>query len=100
MTTKKNTAEKATNEEVSTEQGTGFCVYVGPTVIGVIQQHTIYRGTKAEVMESDFVKLATRKHPEVEQLIVDGSELDKARESVRTPGTDLHKAYKAIARRK
>jgi hypothetical protein len=100
MATKKNTAEKATTEEVRTDQGSGFCAYVGPTIVGVIQQHTIYNGTKAEVMENDFVKLATSKHPEVEQLIVDGGDLDKARESVKTPGTDLYKAYKAIARRK
>ena len=30
----------------------GFCVYLGPTMMGVIQRGTIYRGGRKEVLDS------------------------------------------------
>ena len=34
----------------NTVKSDGFCVYLGPTITGVIQSGTIYRGDKATVI--------------------------------------------------
>ena len=61
----------------------GFCVYLGPTMMGVIQRGTIYRGGRKEVLDS----LA----PVIEQHPAD-------RIKVKTPGNLLYVNYHKLAK--
>ena len=65
--------------EVKTERrqhevnNSGFYIYIGPTIRGVIQNGTIYRGTRAEAMEK--AASAIEKYKLVKTLIVSGDAL-------------------------
>lgn len=69
----------------------GFCVYIGPTVMGVIQNGTVLRGTKQEALASMAPAIA--KYPDVAKLIVPGDTLAKDRIKVKTPGNWLYVCY-------
>jgi len=47
--------------EKASEKTAGFCVYIGPTIIGVVQRGTVYRGDKPEVLA--LLKDAVEKYP-------------------------------------
>jgi len=72
-------------------QREGFCVYLGPTIRGVISFGQIIRGNlddaKAELWE------ALKKHPLIASLIVTGDYLPEARIKVKTPGNALYAVY-------
>ena len=69
----------------------GFCVYLGPTMMGVIQRGTIYRGGRKEVLDS----LA----PVIEQsLVVSYETLPADRIKVKTPGNLLYVNYHKLAK--
>lgn len=72
----------------------GFCVYLGPTIKGVIQNGTVYRGTKEQVVKN--LKLAIEKVPLISSLIVPGEKLPETRIKVKTPGNILYVNYKKI----
>lgn len=69
----------------------GFCVYIGPTIAGVIQSGTIIRGAKKEVLKS--VANTTERYPLVASLIVTGDTLAQDRIKVKTPGNLLYVNY-------
>ena len=73
----------------------GFCVYIGPTIAGVIQSGTIFRGTKKEVLKS--VANTTERYPLVASLIVTGDTLAQDRIKVKTPGNLLYVNYHKLA---
>ena len=72
-----------------------FCVYIGPSIRGVIQRGTIYPGTRQEVIEA--LDRAIQKYPRIRNLIVSGDTLATDRISVKTPGTRLSNEYKKLA---
>ena len=45
----------------------GFCVYLGPTMMGVIQRGTIYRGGRKEVLDS--LAPVIEQHPLIASLV-------------------------------
>ena len=63
----------------------GFCVYLGPTMMGVIQRGTIYRGGRKEVLDS----LAP---------VVSDETLPADRIKVKTPGNLLYVNYHKLAK--
>lgn len=69
----------------------GFVMYLGPTIVGVIQNASVYSGTLQEVTE----KLAgvIEKYPRVKALLVSGDTLPEDRVNVQKPGTRLHDHY-------
>lgn len=73
----------------------GFCVYIGPTIIGVIQTGTVYNGKKADVLKS--IAPAVEKHPLIASLVVSGKTLPEDRIKVKTPGNLLFVNYKKLA---
>lgn len=75
----------------------GFCQYLGPTLVGVIQKGTIYEGEKAAVLKLPAVKLALEKCPAIADLVIPGDMLPEAIRKVQDPGDDLHRKYKKIA---
>ena len=69
----------------------GFCVYIGPTIAGVIQSGTIFRGTRSEVLAT--AAGITEKYPMVATLIVAADTLAQDRIKVKTPGNLLYVNY-------
>ena len=57
----------------------GFCVYIGPTIVGLAQNGTIYPGTKQQVKQSPELALVAEKYPLAADLLVDGEKLAEAR---------------------
>lgn len=72
----------------------GIFIYLGPSIRGVIQTGTIYRGTRAQVCEK--LKAAIDKYPKIERLIVADVELAAAKEKIRNGGNSLSLAYKSL----
>lgn len=75
----------------ATVKNDGFCVYIGPTITGVIQSGTIYRGNKQEVLAS--LALAIKKIPLIKTLVVSSETLPEDRIKVKTPGNLLYVNY-------
>lgn len=75
--------------------GAGFCAYIGPTILGVIQSGTIYPGSRAEALEA--IKAAVDARPLIAQLVVDGETLPVDRIKVKTPGNLLYVTYHKLA---
>ena len=73
----------------------GFCVYLGPTMMGVIQRGTIYRGSRQEVL--DALAPAIEKHPLIASLVVSDATLPEDRIKVKTPGNLLYVNYHKLA---
>ncbi len=78
---------------VKAEKNSVF-VYLGPSIRGVIQTGTIYRGTRVQVCEK--LKPAIDKYPKIERLIVEDVELAAAKEKIRNGGNSLSLAYKSL----
>lgn len=70
------------------------CVYIGPSIRGVIQKGAIYVGTKTEVEAA--LDSAIQKYPRIRSLIVSGDTLAADRVSIKTPGTRLNNEYKKL----
>lgn len=73
----------------------GFCVYLGPTMMGVIQRGTIYRGNRADVLTS--LAPVIERHPLVASLVVSDDTLPVDRIKVKTPGNLLYVNYHKLA---
>lgn len=73
----------------------GFYMYIGPNIKGLIQTGTIYRGDQAQALER--AAAAIGKHPLVKTLIVSGDALPQARRKVKTPGNALYANYQKLA---
>lgn len=95
---KKRTKTKTKTEPPTVEktEGTGFCVYLGPTIRGVMQEGAIFPCTKREAFER--AELAIQKYPEIANLIVHSSTLSEDRTKIKTPGNLLyHKRMQMIS---
>lgn len=88
------------NHQKAEEPASGFCVYIGPSITGVIQRNTIYPCGKDAAELRDDVKLATSRYPEIASLIVDGNDLPTAIEKIKTRGEDLWKRARHLAKNK
>lgn len=69
----------------------GFCVYLGPSITGVIQTGAVLNGAKETVLSS--LKSATEKYPLIASLIVTDETLSEDRVKVKTPGNLLYVNY-------
>ncbi len=72
-------------------QQAGFCVYLGPTILGVIQHGTVYSGTKEAALAS--ISPAVQRYPLIAPLMVTGDALPADRIKVKTPGNLLYVNY-------
>ena len=75
----------------------GVCVYIGPSIRGVIQRGTIYPGSKPKVLADKSVASAVKKYPLIEKLIVSENSIAQDRASVKTPGSLLYLMYQKLA---
>jgi len=76
------------------EKPASFCMYIGPSIRGVIQANTIYNGPKHKV-EKQLEKQIER-FPLIAKLIVTDKSLAEDRIKVKTAGTPLHMYYSKL----
>ena len=69
-----------------------YCVYIGPSVRGVMNFGAVLPGNRTEVLKKNPVFEA---HPDMKPLVVSGEMLPAALREVKTEGTALH----ALARK-
>ncbi len=89
---KSKAVKTATPKKPTTE--VGFCVYIGPTLAGVIQNGTIIRGNRKDVLTKMAPVIEQR--PLVASLIVSGDTLPVDRTKVNTPGNLLYVVYRKL----
>lgn len=85
----------APDQEKPGRDASGFSCYIGPTLKGLIQTGTIYRGTRRDALNKAAEAIAAR--PLVKTLIVPGDMLSEARVRVKTPGNILYANYQKLA---
>lgn len=78
---------------VKAEQESVF-VYLGPSIRGVIQNGSIYRGTRSGVVES--LKAAINAYPKIERLLIEDVEIAAAKEKIKKGGNALSLAYQSL----
>ena len=74
-----------------------FCVYLGPTIVGVIQYGTIYMGSKEQALKS--AATAVEKYPLIARLIVTNKTLAHDRVKIKTPGHLLYETRRQLTRK-
>lgn len=72
-----------------------FCAYVGPTLLGVIQNGTVFDKPKNEVLED--LSSVVERFPLVAKLIVSGEHLAEAKVNVKRPGNVMYVNYHKLA---
>ena len=70
----------------------GFFMYIGPSIRGVIQTASLYEGTRSEV--EAFLAPAIEKYPRIKALLVSGETLPQDRLKVKKPGNYLYEEYR------
>lgn len=73
----------------------GFYCYIGPSITGLIQHGTIYRGSRNAALSA--AAAAIERNPLIKTLIVSGDRLPEARLKVKKPGNALYKNYQRVA---
>ena len=74
---------------------TKFCVYLGPTVHGVVQEGTVYQGDRKAV--EAVLSAAIEKYPLIAKLIVTEKTIAVDRIKVKTAGNALNTFYVRLA---
>ena len=87
------TVKSAAAPEVN---ASGFYIYIGPNIKGLIQTGTIFRGDRENALRT---AAAIERYPLVKTLIVSGDALPAARLKVKTPGNALYANYHKLARK-
>ena len=76
------------------DPGPRYCVYLGPSIRGVIQYGAIIHGTISEARSSCSDIIA--KHPLVRNLLVPDDELAEARVKIKSPGNALYEYHRRL----
>lgn len=74
------------------KQECGFCVYLGPSIRGIVQQGTIYEGNLETVKRQ--LAPAIEKYPRIAALISTGDELAENRVRIKNKGNYLFEEYR------
>ncbi len=89
------TARKGVSKQKSDGKAAGFCVYLGPSIRGVIQSGTVYPGGRDTVLKE--LSPALERYPLIASLVVTGDTLPQDRIKVKTAGNLLNVNYKKLA---
>ena len=76
--------------------GAGFCVYIGPTILGIIQNGPIYQGNKKQALNSRELAPVVQQYPLAAALVVNGEQLAASRQMVKQPGNLLNLKYQQL----
>jgi len=74
--------------------GSGFYIYIGPNLAGLLQSGTIFRGGRETALRQ--AAEAVKKRPLVKNLIVPGDMLPQARLKIKRPGNALYENYRRL----
>lgn len=69
-----------------------YCVYLGPTIRGVVQNATIYPGSVEEVAKQLESQIA--RFPRIKALLIPAETLSVDRVKIKTPGNRLYEEYR------
>lgn len=73
----------------------GIFMYLGPSIRGVVQSGSIYRGTREQIC--DALAPAIKKFPEIEKFVFADAEIATARKQIRATGNHLNQLYGNLA---
>lgn len=69
-----------------------FCVYIGPSILGLLSTQQVFRGTKEDALRQ--IKEAVKKYPQyAPRFMIPDDELPRARLQIRQKGTLLYTTY-------
>lgn len=88
-------AQAPAKKEKPGSTAAGFYCYIGPSITGLIQHGTIYRGSQNAALSA--AAAAIERNPLIKTLIVSGDRLPEARLKVKKPGNALYKNYQRVA---
>lgn len=91
-----DTAKKKLSSVKSDESE--YCVYIGPTILGVIQEGTIYSEPKSKIVKQLSREIEV--YPLIKTLIVSNKALMADRIKVKTPGNILYVNYQKLRKGK
>lgn len=80
------------------DSSAGFCMYIGPTLAGVIQTGTVYTGSKQQVIASPELVPVLAKYPLAADLLVDGEKLAEARAKLKRRDNLLSEKYARLVK--
>lgn len=86
----------ATAKKPKVPEITDYCVYIGPSIRGVIQYGSIHAGKLDEVLKD--IKPAIDKYPLIAGLVVTGERLSVSRIQVKTPGNAIYETYRKLSK--
>ena len=81
-------------KKVNTVPRDGIFVYIGPSVRGIIQNGSIFRGDRSSVLEKNAS--AIEFCPKIERLIVSDSEIMSAKKKLKEGGNGISLAFAAV----
>ena len=84
------------SEKPDAPKSAGFSVYIGPSMVGIIQTMAIYPVGREEALKLPELAMAVEKKPGIADLVVDGLTLPEDRIKVKTPGEELYRMYSAL----
>lgn len=90
----KKIASKKKSVKKADAGGAGFCVYIGPSIRGVIQSGTVFRGERSAVLAE--LASVVEQRPLIASLVVDGATVPSDRIKVKTPGNLLFVNYRKL----
>jgi hypothetical protein len=88
-----NAEPAAPKEPVKTA---GYCIYVGPSLRGIIQTRTIIAGSKEEAIKRLDIAMAIKQRPAIKEFIVDGLNYHETMAQINVMGSDLYKKYRGL----
>ena len=83
--------EKVPEKKEAPKKEASFFMYLGPTIQGVIQNASIFTGTRKEVEKLLAEQIG--KYPRIKTLLISGETIAEDRINVIKPGTRLYVEY-------
>ena len=81
-------------KKVNTVSHDGIFVYIGPSVRGIIQNGSIFRGDRSSVLKKNAS--AIEFCPKIERLIVADAEIMSAKKKLKEGGNSISIAFAAV----
>lgn len=85
---------KKVSSKTPAEKPEAFCVYIGPSIRGVIQSGTVYPGTREKTLQ--FLNSAVAQYPLIAPLVVTEKTIAEDRIKVKRAGNLLNVQYKKL----
>ena len=87
---------RKSTQSLTTPKKSGYYVYLGPTINGMIQNAMIIQGTREDAEKKIANVIA--KYPRAKTLLIPDETIAQDREDVNKPGTRLYTEYRRLVR--